>query len=196
MGGDDSTEPTGFPAGVEFLDEATIIDWTVRLRSGERGKAADGLARRILTDFVLRQTYGQKHSPAGLAWLCDGVGDLMDGKTPREALGLDRRRAGGQSDPRRWQFVALWLIEAESRGMDPAEAVRKAVEILEREGREVDLKTVEGYRRRAAKEGVERNPDADWAAYFGEAWIDPGIDPVKAWAEYLGEAWTDPDKVE
>jgi hypothetical protein len=179
MAGDDSAEPAGFPAGVEFLDEATILDWTVRLRSGERGREADGLARRILSDFTLRQTFQQAHSPAALEWLADATNDLMDGKTPREALGLDRRRAGGQSDPRRWQFVALWLIEAESRGMDPAKAVRKAVEILEKEGRQVDLKTVEGYRRRAAKEGVERNPDADWGAYFGEAWIDPDIDPGK-----------------
>ena len=107
MAGDDSTEPTGFAAGVEFLHESEILDWTVRLRSGERGKQADAIARRILSDFVLRQTFQQAHSPAALEWLTEALSNVLDGAEPLAELGLMRPPAVRPSTPKRWHDIAI-----------------------------------------------------------------------------------------
>ena len=164
MAGSDSAEPAGFPDGVQFLHESEILDWTVRLRSGERGKAADGLARRILTDFTLRQTFQQAHSPAALEWLAEALSSTLDGADPRHELGLMRPPAVRPSTPKRWHDIAIWLAATERLGHSPAQAAELAAAKFHK-----DVKTVEAYRRRAAKAGLKLLASKGvLAEYFGE----------------------------
>lgn len=167
--GNDSAEPTGPPGGAEFLRDAEILDATVRLRSGERGKEADSLARAVIRDFMLRQWLGHPQSPATLEWLAEVLSNILDGAKPLDELGLMPPPATRPSAPRRWRDVAIWLAAAERLGHSSAQAVQLAAAKFHK-----DPKTVEAYRRRAAKAGIELlASEAEIALYFSEVGPPP-----------------------
>lgn len=160
-----------FLGGTERVPELLLRDWTTRLASGERGKAADGLARAVIRDFALRQWLGHPHSPATLEWLADVLINVLDHAEPLDALGLMPRPNSRPPNPAIAINVALWLKATEERGYDEGDAVALAAERFAK-----DTKTIERYRKAAAGWVAERNPTADWAAFFGERWPLP---PVK-----------------
>ncbi len=160
-----------FLRGTERAPEHLLRDWTTRLASGERGKAADGLARAVLRDFALRQWLGHPHSPATLEWLADVLSAVLDHAKPLDAFGLMPRPKSRPAKPRLAIDVALWLEATKDRGYEEADAVALAAERFAK-----DPKSIERYREAAAGWVAGRNPTADWAAFFGERWPLP---PVK-----------------
>lgn len=167
-----------FLEGTSRAPEYLLAQWTERLRSGERGAEADGIARRVMRDFIVRQWLGQPHSAATLEWLADVLNEVLQDKKPLDAFGLAPRPAHRQGDPTLAIDVALWLAATESRGYSPAEAVGLAAETFHR-----NTKAIEGYRRYASEWAAGRNPnatDADWESHFLSAKPPRPLPPAKS----------------
>lgn len=151
-----------FLDGTERTPEHLLVEWTERLRSGERGKKADGIARAVLRDFMVRQWLGQPQSSVTLDWLADVLEEIVSSEAkPLDALGLLPRPKHRPADAATAIDVALWLAEAEARGYTPAEAVQSACDVFHR-----DAKSIERYRRTAREWAQGRNPAADWDEVF------------------------------
>ena len=148
-------ELRAFYEGTERTPDHLLVQWTTRLLAGERGKAADGLARAILNDFILRQQLRQPHSAVTLDWLADVLGSILDHHAePLAALGLSKRAKHRPADPQVSMDVAWWVRLTERRGYTAAEAKEMAAALFHR-----DVKTVEADKRRAAGWVDGMNPD-------------------------------------
>lgn len=129
---------------IEPLSDAELDRLTARLRSG--GAQGDDPARRVLTDFILRQWLGKPHSAVTLEWLADAFDAILEGAKPMDALGLRSRPSQRPKARTRVEAdVAVWLRLAEDRGYTSAEAVALAAGCFAR-----DTKSIERYRRNAA----------------------------------------------
>lgn len=151
-----------FLDGTERAPEHLLVEWTERLRAGDRGKKADGIARAVLHDFIIRQWLGQPQSRVTLDWLADVLDAVVSNEVkPLDALGLMPRPNHRPADAGLAIDVALWLAETEARGYAPAEAVQLASEVFHR-----DAKSIERYRRAARDWARGRNADANWDEVF------------------------------
>jgi hypothetical protein len=151
-----------FLEGTERTPEHLLAEWTERLRAGERGKKADGLARAVLRDFIVRQWLGLPQSRTTLDWLADALDAIISNESkPLDALGLQPRPKHRPADAGLAIDVALWVAETESRGYTPAEAVQLASEVFHK-----DAKSIERYRREAREWAQGRVPGADWDEVF------------------------------
>ena len=164
----DKAAQVEFLKGTEHAPEHLLRDWTARLASGERGIKADGLARRVIRDFVLRQWFGQPQSPATLEWLADSLNNVLDGAKPMDELGLMPRPANRPGNPQLAINVGYWLAATQDRGYSAAQAVVLAAEMFSKEPQ-----TIAGYRRDAAEWVAIRNPEADWEDFFAGRWPLP-----------------------
>jgi hypothetical protein len=164
----DKAAEVEFLSGTERVPEHLLRDWTARLASGERDKKADGLARRVIRDFVLRQRFGQPQSPATLEWLANSLNNVLDGAKPMDELGLMPRPANRPGNPQLAINVGYWLAATQDRGYSEPEAVVLAAEMFSKEPQ-----TITGYRRTAAEWVAIRNPEADWEDFFAGRWPLP-----------------------
>lgn len=71
--------------GYEPIDEATVRDWTDKLRSAERGLKADEMAREMIRDFSLCVWAKAPLHRHLLMWLVDALGSILEHKDPHEA---------------------------------------------------------------------------------------------------------------
>jgi hypothetical protein len=168
MANDDRARQLEFLSGTERVPEHLLLDWTTRLASGERGIKADGLARRVIHDFVLRQWFGQPQSPATLEWLADSLSNVLDGAKPMYELGLRPRPANRPGNPQLAIDVGFWLAATQDRGYSAAQAVALAAEVFSKEPQ-----TITRYRRAAAEWVAARSPSANWEDKFAGRWPLP-----------------------
>ena len=127
----------------ELLPDNLLLDWTLLLRTGERGDEVDKRARQILRDFVMRQSSGKLHSPVTLDWLAGVFDAVLDHADPREALGLQPRPNHRPREENPIDVdVAMWLRAAEQRGYSHGDAVGLAAEQFSR-----DTKTGSSWKR-------------------------------------------------
>ena len=165
----DKAAEVEFLNGTERVPEHLLRDWTARLASGERDKKADGLARYVIRDFVLRQRFGLPQSPATLEWLADVLSAVvLNHAEPLDALGLMPRPANRPGNPKLAIDVAIWLAATQDRGYSAAQAVALAAEVFSKEPQ-----TITGYRRAAAEWVAIRDPEADWENFFARRWPLP-----------------------
>jgi hypothetical protein len=168
MTNDDRARQLEFLSGGERVPEHLLLDWTTRLASRERGIKADGLARRVIRDFVLRQWFGQPQSPATLEWLADSLNNVLDGAKPMDELGLMPRPKKRPANPQLAINVGYWLAATQDRGYSAAQAVALAAEVFSKEPQ-----TITRYRRTAAEWVAGRTPSANWEDFFSGRWPLP-----------------------
>lgn len=148
---------------VDALSESLLEDWTIRLKSGERGREAQQLARRIIVDFILRASFNMPQSPSTLGWLADALDEILDFRDPREALALPKRpkhRPAGEGINRAVD-VACWVQLALGRGYSDSEAHVLAAQLFA-----CDPRSVLRMRELAADWVTGMNATADWDEYF------------------------------
>lgn len=152
-----------FLAGISHIPDGLLLDWTTRIRSGERNLEVDGIARTVIRDICLRQWLGVPQSPIALDWLCDVLDGTLNHEDPKDLLGLLPRKANRPTSSVDTSFeVACWLkLAQEDRGYTRKEAKERAAEVFGR-----DLKTIERDARMAKSWISTMNPDADWAGRF------------------------------
>lgn len=160
---DDDDELRALYEGIDRIPEPLLARWISEIASGVRGSEVDARSRSILRDFVLRQHLGQPQSKATLDWLADMIDGVLDHQDPRALLGLSPRPKHRLPDP--WSKaaeVAIWLMQVEARGYEPAEAASLAAAVFSK-----DLKSIERYRRDGGKMLEWVNPSAEtWEVYF------------------------------
>jgi hypothetical protein len=144
---------------VSHPTDALLLEWTNRLRDGERGPAVDGIARYIIKDFQLRQFLGVPQSDVTLEWLGEALGAILEYSDPLQTLGLLPRPKKRPADPQRGWDVACWVTVTQKRGYSRAEAIQSAAQLFCMDESNV---------RKLVKAGPEwMNPDQDiWDEYF------------------------------
>lgn len=116
--------------GIEWkpLTESQLIDWTSRLRAGERGEEADGIARAVMMDFSMRYWHKLPQSSAAMGWIVDALDRIMGSGKSCDELGLIARDSNRPRDDGKAIDVALWIQEAEKIGYTEPEAKRLAAD--------------------------------------------------------------------
>lgn len=146
-----------------LADDVLLREWTNRLRSGETGDSAHGIARFMIDDFCSRAWLNKPQSQYTLSWLADVLSDVIDNGKPdaRRAFSLMPNREGGHLAIGEAIDIACWVKLTIDRGYTEAEAHELAAATFHKDPRHI--------RRQRAKasssaEGI--NPKADWNALF------------------------------
>lgn len=151
-------EKRGFLEGVQHPDDTLLEEWVSRIRSGERGPEIDGIARRIIHDFALREFLNVPQSRVTIAWLADALGEILKYADPLHTLGVMPRPRSRPADPQRGWDVACWVSAAERRGYSRTEAIKLAAETFASDDSNI---------RKLLKKGPEwMAPADDWEDYF------------------------------
>ena len=120
-----------FFRGVSVAPDTLLEQWTARLYAGETGPSAEGIARRIVHDFIMRVWLDKPQSKVALAWLAEVFEQIYDDRAePSTALLLPKRPANRPkgSAIAKAMDVAWWVNLAMERGYNEAEANKLAAE--------------------------------------------------------------------
>ena len=117
----------------EPIPEHLLRLWTVRLKEGETGNEAHGLAQHILHDFCLAVWTGNNPPKATLGWLADILAEILDDGRPdaRKAFSLLPKQKRGKSKAIKHIEMAQWVyVASEFRGYTKLEAIKLAAAIF------------------------------------------------------------------
>lgn len=115
----------------EPIPDHLLRDWTMRLRDGETGNKAHGIAKSMIEDFCLAVSLGKQPPQITIEWIAHVLGEILDNGKPaaREAFSLLPRRVGGHSQIEKHIQIMKWVYIAIARGYEESQAINEAAAI-------------------------------------------------------------------
>ncbi len=107
---------------VSHPTDSLLLDWTARIRAGERSEEIDGIARYIIKDFRLRQMLDVPQSPITMEWIGSALDSILEYETVEQAFALLPRPKQRPRDIQKDMDIACWVAVAQLRGYEQPEA--------------------------------------------------------------------------
>lgn len=146
-----------------LADDVLLRKWAERLRSGESGNSAHGIAKRMIEDFCVRAWLRKPQSHYTLCWLAEVLSEILDSGKPdaRRSFSLLPRAEGGRKAVGEAIDIACWVELTKQRGYTGSDARELAASIFHK-----DVAHIRRQHKRALANALEINQSADWQALF------------------------------
>jgi hypothetical protein len=132
MNSDEPSDPPNQSGGYEPIPNHLLIDWTNRLKSGEEGNAAHGIAKYMLEAFCIAVALQKQPPPILLEWIADVIERILEKGKPeaRRAFSLLPNRPGGKGQTWKHIRIAQWIYITIKRGYLEPQAIKDAAALF------------------------------------------------------------------